>query len=137
MVREYGREEDEETRPVARLTLSILTLLLGWLGAHKFYVRHDMVGAVYFTVTVLGLALTLYYPMWVTVLGSHINLAVLIMIAPLVVSIIEFLMAHRYTDGALSQRYHRRGERLTLVLVSQVVYLVLLVMPKVYWTFAE
>jgi predicted ABC-type exoprotein transport system permease subunit len=137
MVREYGREGYEETRPVERSTLSVFTLLLGWLGAHKFYIRHDMVGAVYFAVTVLDLAWTLYYPIWVTVFGSNINLAVLIMIAPLVVSIIEFFMGRRYTDGELSQRYPRRGERLTLVFVSQVVYLVLLVIPKIYWTLTE
>jgi len=71
------------------------------------------------------------------VFGSNINLAVLIMIAPLVVSIIEFFMGRRYTDGELSQRYPRRGERLTLVFVSQVVYLVLLVIPKIYWTLTE
>ena len=137
MVREYGREGYEESRPVDRAKLSLFALLLGWLGAHKFYVRHDMLGAVYFTITVLGLAWTLYYPIWVTVFGSTINLAVLIMIAPLVVSIIEFFMIRRYTDGELYQRYHRRGERLSLVFVSQFVFLILFVLPKIYWSFAE
>jgi predicted ABC-type exoprotein transport system permease subunit len=137
MVQEYRREGYEETRPVDRSTLSVFTLLLGWLGAHKFYVRHDMLGAIYFAVTVLGLVLTLYQPIWVTVFGFNINLAAFILLAPFVASIIEFSVIRKYSDGELHHRFHRTGERLTLVFVSQVVYLVLLVIPKIYWTFTE
>jgi hypothetical protein len=68
-------------------------------------------------------------PIWLTIFDYTINLAVLIMLAPLVVSIIEFFMIRRYTDGELYQRYQRSGERLTLVFVSQFVFLILLVMP--------
>src|SRR2546428_150362 len=114
---------------VNRSTLSVLTLLFGWLGSHKFYVGHDVLGAFYFVVTVLGLVLTLYEPIWITVFKFNINLAVLILLAPLVVSIIEFFTLRRYTDEELSHRYRRRGESLTLVFVSQAIYLILLLIP--------
>ena len=137
MAREYGREGNEETLPVDRSTLSVFTLLLGWMGAHKFYVRHDMLGAVYFTVTVLGLVLTLYHPWWVTVFGYEINLAVFILLAPLVASIVEFFVRRRYSDGELQHRYHRTREGLTLVFVSQFIYLFLLLLPAIYRGFSE
>ena len=62
------------------------------MGAHKFYLRYDNGGAIYFLVTVLGLVLTLYMPIWVTIFDFDINLAIVILLLPLVVSIIEFFI---------------------------------------------
>ena len=137
MARYDTREGHDEALPVERSTLSLLTLLFGWMGAHKFYVGHDTLGGFYFAVTVLGLVLTLYEPIWVTVWAVQINLAVLILIAPLVVSIIEFFNIRRWSDGELHQRYHRSGGSLTLVFVTQFIFLILLFLPVVYRAFSQ
>jgi TM2 domain-containing membrane protein YozV len=71
MARQYGQDGFEDAASVDRSTLSVLTLLFGWLGSHKFYVGHDVLGAFYFVVTVLGLVLTLYEPIWITVFTPH------------------------------------------------------------------
>ena len=137
MARYYTHDGHDEALPVERSTLSVFTLLLGWMGAHKFYVGKDTLGGFYFAVTVLGLVLTLYEPIWVPVWGFHINLAVLILIAPLVVSIIEFFNIRRWSDGELHQRYHRSGGSLTLVFVTQFIFLILLFLPVVYRAFSQ
>ena len=136
MARYDTREGHDEALPVERSTLSLLTLLFGWMGAHKFYVGHDTLGGFYFAVTVLGLVLTLYEPIWVTVWAVQINLAVLILIAPLVVSIIEFFNIRRWSDDELHQRYHRSGGSLTLVFVAQFIFLILLLIPLVFGAFS-
>ena len=68
-------------------------------------------------------------PIWVTIFDRDINLAVVILLLPLVVSIIEFFMLRRYSTGELHQRYRATQESLTFVLVSQFIYLILLVIP--------
>ena len=136
MVRFYSNDRQDERFPVDRGTLSGHALFLGWLGTHKFYGGHDILGAIYFTVTVLGLILTLYEPIWVTVYGYHIQLALVILFAPLVASIIEFLIIRRFSDSELEYYYHQTGESLTLVLVSQFIFLILLLLPIVYRAFS-
>jgi hypothetical protein len=126
MVRQYGRAEFDDTASIDRTRLSVLTLLFGWMGSHRFYLGNDMLGAVYFAVTIVGLAFTLYYPLWVTVFGFNINLAVVILLVPFMVSIIEFFVIRRYSEGELSRRYRPTGESLTLVFVSQFIYLFLI-----------
>ena len=138
MVQAYGREEyDDEGQPVDHSTLSFLTLVLGWMGAHKFYVRNDNAGAIYFVVTVLGLVLTLYMPIWVTIFDLDINLAIVILLLPLVVSIIEFFILRRYSMGELHQRYRATQESLTLTFVSQFIYLIILVTPALSRAFSD
>ena len=139
MVRAYGREDydEDEGQPVDPSRLSFLTLVLGWMGAHKFYLRNDNGGAIYFLVTVLGLVLTLYMPIWVTIFDLDINLAIVILLLPLVVSIIEFFVQRRYSMGELHQRYRATEESLTLVFVSQFIYLIILVIPAIFRVFSD
>jgi hypothetical protein len=131
MARLYDQNGFDDRPNVDRSTLSTLALLFGWLGSHKFYVGSDMLGAVYFTVFVLGLVLTLYEPIWITVFGLTINFAVIIMLLPLIVSVIEFFNVRRLSDGQLYHFYRATGESLTLVFVAQFIYLILLVIPAI------
>jgi TM2 domain-containing membrane protein YozV len=50
---------------VDKSTLLLLTLVFGWLGSHKFYTRQDTLGAIYYTAALVGIILTLYFPIWV------------------------------------------------------------------------
>jgi TM2 domain-containing membrane protein YozV len=138
MARQYAQDNGGQGRPVEKSTLSLFTLALGWLGSHKFYVGHDMLGAIYFTITVLGLVFTLYLPIWVTafLFGSEfsINLGILILIVPFLLSVFEFFLLQRQTEFTIQSRYRTTGERLTLILASQVFYLILLLIPKVFFS---
>jgi len=111
----------------------MLSLFFGWLGSHRFYLGSDLLGAIYFTIFVLGLVLTLYEPIWITVYGFNINLAILILLVPIVVSIIESFALRRYTDQELYYKFRPTGEPLTLVMVSQFIYLILLVIPAIFF----
>ena len=133
MARQYGQYDRDEDVNIDRSKLSMLSLFLGWLGSHRFYLGSDLLGAIYFTIFVVGLVLTLYMPIWVTVFGFNINLAILILLAPVVVSIIESFALRRYTDQELYYKFHPTGEPLTLVMVSQFVYLILLVIPAIFF----
>ena len=126
----YDRDENVE---IDRSKVSMLSLFFGWMGSHRFYLGSDMAGAVYFVVFVLGLVLTLYEPIWVTVWGYNINLAILILLLPVVVSVIESFALRRYSDQELYYKFHPTGEPLTLVMVSQFVYLLLLVIPAIFF----
>jgi len=86
MARQYGRYDRDENVSIDLSKVSMLSLFFGWMGSHRFYLGSDMAGAIYFVV--LGLVFTLYEPIWVTVFGFHINLAILILLLPVVVSII-------------------------------------------------
>jgi TM2 domain-containing protein len=114
----------------------MLTLLFGWLGAHKFYVGNANGGAIYFAVTVLGFIFTVYEPLWVTfsLFGKDLsfNLGILILIAPLVVSVIEFFLLQSQDEVSIQNRYHTTGEPLTLVFVAQFIYIIILFIPLVY-----
>jgi hypothetical protein len=127
-------------RTVQKSTLSVLTLLFGWLGSHKFYAGLDILGALYFMVTVLGLVLTLYEPIWITThfFGREmaINLALFILLAPLVVSIIEFFVLQGQSEFEIQSRYRGTSDPLTLVFVSQFIFLILLLIPLVYRAFS-
>jgi hypothetical protein len=122
---------------VQKSTLSMLTLFLGWLGAHKFYVGNDNGGAIYFVVTVLGLVFTLYMPLWITVhllsRELHINAALFILFAPLVVSIIEFLLLQNQSEFEVESKYRGTTDPLTLVFVAQAIFLILLLIPAVFF----
>jgi TM2 domain-containing membrane protein YozV len=134
MARQYGMYDDRDDNvEIDRTKLSMLSLFFGWLGSHRFYLGSDMAGAIYFVVFVLGLVLTLYEPIWITVLGFNINAAILIMLAPVVVSLIEAFALNRHTDQELYYKFHPTGESLTLVMVSQFIYLILLVIPAIFF----
>lgn len=133
MARQYGYYDRDENVSIDRSKVSMLSLFFGWMGSHRFYLGSDMAGAIYFLVFVFGLVLTLYEPIWVTVFGFHINLAIIILLLPVVVSIIESFALRRYTDQELYYKFHPTGEPLTLVMVSQFVYLILLVIPAIFF----
>jgi TM2 domain-containing membrane protein YozV len=133
MARQYGSYERDENVSIDRSKVSMLSLFFGWMGSHRFYLGSDLAGAVYFTVFVLGLVLTLYEPIWVTVFGFNLNLPILILLLPVVVSIIESFALRRYTEQELYYTFHPTGEPLTLVMVSQFIYLILLVIPKIFF----
>jgi TM2 domain-containing membrane protein YozV len=133
MARQYGRYDRDEDVSIDRSKASMLSLFFGWMGSHRFYLGSDMAGAIYFVVFVLGLVFTLYEPIWVTVFGFHINVAILILLAPVVVSIIESFALRRYTEQELYYTFHPTGEPLTLVMVSQFIYLILLVIPAIFF----
>jgi hypothetical protein len=133
MARQYGMYDRDEDVRIDRSKVSMLSLFFGWLGSHRFYLGSDIAGAVYFVVFVFGLVLTLYEPIWITVYGFHINLAILILLAPIVVSIIESFALRRYTDQELYDKFHPTGQPLTLVVVSQLVFLILLVIPAIFF----
>jgi hypothetical protein len=133
MARQYGLNDHDDAVSIDRSKLSKLSLFFGWLGSHRFYLGSDLLGAIYFTIFVVGLVLTLYQPIWVTVFGVDINIAIFILLAPLVVSIIESFALRRYTDQELNYKFHPTGEPLTLVMVSQFIYLILLVIPAIFF----
>jgi TM2 domain-containing membrane protein YozV len=133
MARQYSYYDRDEDVEIDRSKLSILSLFFGWMGSHRFYLGSDMAGAIYFVVFVLGLVLTLYMPIWITVFGFPINLAIILLLAPVVVSIIEALALNRYSDQELYYKFHPTGESLTLVMVSQFIYLILLVIPAIFF----
>ncbi len=133
MARQYGLYDRDEDVNIDRSKLSMLSLFFGWLGSHRFYLGSDLLGAIYFTIFVLGLVLTLYEPIWITVYGFNINLAILILLVPIVVSIIESFALRRYTDQELYYKFRPTGEPLTLVMVSQFIYLILLVIPAIFF----
>jgi|RhiMetdeSRZDD1v2_1073273.scaffolds.fasta_scaffold37057_5 TM2 domain-containing membrane protein YozV len=125
---------------VQKSMLSVLTLLFGWLGSHKFYAGYDNAGAIYFVITVLGLVLTLYELIWITthVFGSerHINAAFFILFAPLVVSVIEFFLLQKQSEFEIQNKYPGTRDPLTLVFVAQAVFLLLLLLPLVFRAFS-
>jgi TM2 domain-containing membrane protein YozV len=133
MARQYGLYDRDDEVAINHTKLSMLSLFFGWMGSHRFYLGSDMAGAIYFVVFVVGLVLTLYEPIWITVLGFNINVGILIMLAPVVVSIIESFALRRYTEQELYNKFHPTGEPLTLVMVSQFVYLLLLVIPAIFF----
>jgi TM2 domain-containing membrane protein YozV len=133
MARQYGMYDRDEDVSIDRSKVSMLSLFFGWMGSHRFYLGSDMAGAIYFLVFVLGLVLTLYEPIWITVLGFNINAGILIMLAPVVVSIIESFALRRYTEQELYYKFHPTREPLALVMVSQFVYLILLVIPAIFF----
>lgn len=98
MARQYSLHDRDDEVEIDHTKLSMLSLFFGWMGSHRFYLGSDMAGAIYFLVFVVGLVSTLYMPIWVTVWGFNINVAILIMLAPVVVSIIESFALRRYTD---------------------------------------
>ena len=118
---------------MSKSTLSILTLLFGWLGSHKFYVRHATLGAIYFYITLIGILLTFYFPIPVSLNwlreGLTFNFGIIVLLLPLVLSFIEFLLVQRYTEGQLEYYYDRTEENQTVVFVAQFVMLFLLLLP--------
>ena len=130
----------DERHPVNKSTLSILTLVFGWLGSHKFYAGYDLLGAFYFAVTVLGFVLTVYEPLWVSVslFGKefNFNLAILILIAPFVASIVEFFLLQGKSDFEVESNYPGTSDPLTLVFVSQFIFLILLILPLILRVFS-
>jgi TM2 domain-containing membrane protein YozV len=76
MARQYGMYDRDEDVSIDRSKVSMLSLFFGWLGSHRFYLGSDMAGAIYFVVFVIGLVLTLYEPIWITVLGFNIRSSV-------------------------------------------------------------
>src|SRR6516165_5926930 len=108
----YEREELEVEVDAARLER--LTLFSGFLGWHKFYIGHDTSGAFYFAVFVVGLAFTLYLPIWVgfELFNHHfdINLGVVILLLPVLASIIEFVLLRRLSVRDLYGHYPNEHE---------------------------
>jgi hypothetical protein len=115
-------------------TLSALTLFLGWLGSHKFYINYPTNGAIYFYVTLIGLVLTLYTPIHLsfTAFGREFqpNIGVFVLLLPFVVSFIEFLLLQRKSETEIAYRYQRTQENMTVVFVAQFLMLFLLFIPK-------
>jgi TM2 domain-containing membrane protein YozV len=63
MARQYGLYDRDDEVAIDHTKLSMLSLLFGWMGSHRFYLGSDMAGAIYFLVFVVGLVFTLYEPM--------------------------------------------------------------------------
>jgi hypothetical protein len=128
----------ERDATVKKSTLSILTLLFGWLGSHKFYIGNDMAGALYFVVTVLGFVFTVYEPlMWETWYGFHINVGILILLAPLVVSIVEFILLQGQDEFTVQHKYRGTSDPLSLTFVAQGIYIIILLLPLLYRFFTR
>jgi len=125
---------------VNKSTLSILTLLFGWLGSHKFYVGNENGGAIFFVVTVLGFVFTVYEPLWVSMglFGKeiNINLGILILLLPFVVSIVEFFLLQQASEFEIQNRYRGTSDPLTLTFVAQFIFLFALIIPLILRVFS-
>jgi hypothetical protein len=127
----YEREEQELAVDEARLER--LTLFSGFLGWHKFYMGHDTSGAFYFAVFVVGLAFTLYHPIWVGFeLFSRqfdINFGIVILLLPVLASIIELVLLRRLSVRDLYGYYPNEHETEPIVIFAQFLFLILFFIP--------
>jgi len=118
---------DEETS-VNPSTLSNLALFLGWLGAHRFYIGDNTLGAFYYALLVFGIVFTVYVHLWE---------GILLLLAPFVISFIEFLRFRRMSQGEIARTYQRAtGENQTIVYVAQIIFLILLFIPLLMRVFS-
>ena len=124
---------DEEESSINPSTLSMRTLLFAWLGSHKFYVGYNSLGVIYFLVLMMGIVLTIYVPVRIpiTVFGRSfsLNLGLIILLAPFVVSIIEFILLRRYSETEIQNSYQRTPDNQTIVFVTQFLMLFVLLIP--------
>jgi hypothetical protein len=127
----YEREEQEAE--VDEVRLEKLTLFSGFLGWHKFYMGQDTTGAFYFAIFVLGLAFTLYHPLWVSFelfnRQIDINFGIVILLLPVLASIIEFVLLRRLTIQRLYSYYPTEHEPEPIVIFAQLFFLCLFFIP--------